>query len=570
MTLARSSSASARMSGKAHGVAWLTMFLATTACGGGGTHRDAEYVEPDGGMEDAALEVDAGPPDGGALDFRLLAPTSGSYATSRRPTLRWTLPPGVTGARVELCSDDSCLTPFMTFDVVGDSATPPVDLDHGEVLWRACPLGPGAGECPPWVWAFNVPRRSAPHDTFYGIRPDFDRDGDSDLAIGQPGVSGSPTGIVATYSGDPAGPFWEAWVHPVRGLVLITPNYGRSVSPSGDIVGSGGTGIVAGSAGNAYFSLGSEATDDMFGNGDHGFGFAVAGAGDVNGDGYSEILVGLADDSDDATGAFALVAYGGPFRASHGYGTTDGDPTERFGRSLSSAGDIDGDRLTDVIFGAPGADRAYVYRGEHGVPPSALPIVLTGPDGSGFGTSVACAGDVNGDGLADVIVGAPAADRAFVYLGDETTGLLVSAPIELSVAGVTGAELGYAVSGAGDVDGDGYGDVLVGAPSAELAFGRAYVFSGGPSGLGTAPSATLASTDGSGADFARAVGGVGDIDGDGYDDVVVGIPGAAPAQQGAADVFRGAMGGLVTTRAWRLTGHDMGYVGFGASIARAF
>lgn len=533
--------------------------------------RDASAIA-DAAAPDASADADAG-----VGELRMIAPMSGAFVTTRRPTLRWTLPPAVRGAHVELCSDSSCAAPFASFDVEGDRGSPAADLDPGVVFWRACALDTPLADCPMIVRSFRVPRRSAPIDTSWGTLPDFDHDGASDLLIGQPGTG---MGLIMGYSGGPSGPTLVGHNAVLLLSTMAPRGYGRSVAIAGDVIGTGHVAFLGGAIGKAFldYYFHSEPDREIPTGGSDEFGFAVAGAGDVDGDGFADMLFGTSTDS--RGGTVALLHYGGDrsgidgseipvyHGGSSGYVVPSMDAAERFSRSVSTAGDVDGDGLSDVIVGAPGADRAYVWLGEPTRPPSRAPIVLQGPVGSHFGASVACAGDVDGDGLADVIVGAPLADRAFVFLGHPALGI-EETPVELGVAGVTAADLGVAVAGAGDVDGDGYFDVIVGAPAAALGFGRAYVFSGGAAGLSTTPSAELAGMDPSGADFGRAVAGLGDLDRDGFDDVAVGVPGAPPDLRGATYVFRGAGGAIETTPRWRLDGHDGGYTAFGTSIARA-
>jgi hypothetical protein len=144
--------------------------------------------------------------------------------------------------------------------------------------------------------------------------------------------------------------------------------------------------------------------------------------------------------------------------------------------------------------------------------PNPTPTSLTGPSGSFFGFAVACAGDVNGDGFADLVIGTDDGSTAYVYLG-AATGLN---PSPTTLAAPSGSSFfGQAVAGAGDVNGDGYADFVVGADPS----GTAYVYLGGASGLGASP---LTLTGPTGANFGVAVGSSGDVDGDGYADVIVG------------------------------------------------
>jgi hypothetical protein len=242
------------------------------------------------------------------------------------------------------------------------------------------------------------------------------------------------------------------------------------------------------------------------------------------------------------------------------------EPYGQFGSSVSGAGDVNGDGCADIVVGAiqedPGqspynSGRAYVFDGQTGT----LLHMLVSPNeetGGYFGKAVSGSGDVNGDGYDDVVVGAHGEDtgsstswtgRAYVF--DGQTGNLLN-----SLLSPNEEEYGYfgiSVSGAGDVNGDGYDDVVVGASgedpgSSPRAAGRAYVFDGQTGD----PLHTLISpneeVDGY---FGRSVSGSGDVNGDGYDDVVVGAdaegPGSSPPFAGRAYVFDGQGGILLRT-----------------------
>ena len=138
---------------------------------------------------------------------------------------------------------------------------------------------------------------------------------------------------------------------------------------------------------------------------------------------------------------------------------------------------------------------------------------------------MAGAGDTNGDGYDDVIVGAYRYDditgRAYVYAGS-AVGVSSTATTTLDGEAVDSC-FGYSVAGAGDTNGDGYDDVIVGAMNYDSIRGRAYVYDGSATGVSSTVATTLQgeSID---SEYGRSVSGAGDVDGDGYDDVIIGAP----------------------------------------------
>ena len=295
-------------------------------------------------------------------------------------------------------------------------------------------------------------------------------------------------------------------------------------------------------------------------------GAAIAPAGDVDGDGRQDIIIGAPGvdaEGRDAAGS-AYVVYGGATTGSRdagalgeeGFKILGADPGQAAGTSVGGAGDVNGDGLDDVIVGAPGVNdgasgssvgrgRAYVVFGKR----DALTIDLRFLGDQGFrifgrryqypdffGTSVAGAGDVDRDGLDDVVVGAPgnpgAKDvstrgGAYVVYGSKQSRSVVVRKLGargFRIAPRTGVP---AVAGAGDLNADRRGDVLVGDLNA--GHGRAYVIFGrhrrgsvslqrlrGRGFLIHAPRSYL---------IGAALDGAGDVDQDGRDDVIVGTPG---------------------------------------------
>lgn len=242
---------------------------------------------------------------------------------------------------------------------------------------------------------------------------------------------------------------------------------------------------------------------------------------------------------------------------------------DRLGEAVSGAGDVNGDGFADVIVGAPFADSNGLDSG--------TVRVLSGADGSSlrtfwgqhagdqFGRSVRGAGDVNGDGFADLIVGAPRADTngadsgsAYVLSGANGSTLHVFS------GDSAGDQFGWSVSGAGDVDGDGFADLVVGAPFADVGganSGMARVFSG-------VSGAVLYSTfgDGAGDRLGWSVSGVGDVDTDCFDDVVVGMPfdDNNGTDSGSVRLLSGPAGNVLWTVFGKASGDRLGWSVSGA------
>ncbi len=270
---------------------------------------------------------------------------------------------------------------------------------------------------------------------------------------------------------------------------------------------------------------------------------------------------------------------------------SDGETGDTFGGSVAGVGDIDGDGHDDFAAGADGeatsSGSVYVYFGSPTGLDASTEQKLSGStvrEGDGFGSTMSAAGDVNGDGHADLLVGAYGSDgpagkdrgAVYVYLGG-ASGLDVATEQRLAASDAENYDLfGFAVAGAGDLDGDGFDDVAIGAfgeDSLGNDSGAVYVFYGSASGIDPTTEQRLTASDGGDyAAFGDAVSGRVDLDGDGFDDLVVGAPGddEAGSYGGAVYVFYGSATGVDAATEQKLIASDVGgYDSFADAVAGA-
>jgi hypothetical protein len=272
---------------------------------------------------------------------------------------------------------------------------------------------------------------------------------------------------------------------------------------------------------------------------------------DFNGDGYSDVVVGAPYHDTILTDEGAAYVYYGGSSMNTGIDVTltGAAASDYFGFCVACAGDVNGDGYADIIVGAPNNDTgfanagaAYIFYGGSAMN-SAADVIITGAAANDMlGYSVAPAGDVNGDGYADVIVGAPFNDyagtnagRAYLFYGASS----MINDVDVTLTGATANDnFGLSVASAGDVNSDGYSDVIVGAPYyGSLNIGRAYVYYGG-SAMNAVADVLLtgaATNDCLGVSVASA----GDASGDGYSDVIVGADVGSSSYAGAAYVYFG-------------------------------
>ena len=469
---------------------------------------------------------------------------------------------------------------------------------------------------------------------------DVNGDGLDDLIVGAYGadpsgnssagqsyvVFGKSDGSVVDVSALTAGTSTAGFVINGRG----TWDYsGRSVSSAGDVNGDGLDDLIGNYGSHSYVVFGKsnggvvEVSALTAGTSTAGFvingpsvggfgGLSVSSAGDVNGDGLDDLIVGAsgAYPSGNSYAGQSYVVFGKSDGGAVNVSTlTAGTSTAGFvingqfawnhsGRSVSSAGDVNGDGLDDLIVGAFGAGssgnsfagRSYVVFGKSDGGVVDVSALTAGTSAAGFvingqsmhdssGWSVSSAGDVNGDGLDDLIVGAFGADpsgnssagQSYVVFGKSDGSVVnVSAlTAGTSTAGfvINGQSVddnsGFSVSSAGDVNGDGLDDLIVGAygadPSGNSSAGQSYVVFGKSDGSVVDVSALTAGTSTAGfvingqsaGDLSGySVSSAGDVNGDGFDDLIVGAYRADPSGNASAGKSYVIFGGTEGVTQW--------------------
>lgn len=434
---------------------------------------------------------------------------------------------------------------------------------------------------------------------------DFNNDGFDDIIIGAHRAN-TFTGESYVIYGGPSftDPLELSTINGNNGFTLlgedIYDHFGDSLRSAGDVNNDGFDDIIIGgygvdlidnmSTGAAYIIYGQNNISHPFDittlDGSNGFviygldlfdrfGSSVAGAGDVNNDGYDDLIIGGVaggQNGNDYSGECHVIFGGSNLNNPFDLNTLDGNngfvvygisAADYFGRSVSSAGDMNNDGFDDVIIGADhvmnGSGHSYViYGGTNFSSPFDLNslngsngFVINGiNDNDHSGWPLSCAGDVNNDGFDDVIIGARNAGsggQAYLIYG----GSNISNPFDLSTLNGSNGfvisgnqlsdDLGGSVSGAGDVNNDGFDDVIVGDNSFDFSdsngvgVGRSYIIYGGANISNPVNITSLNESNGfivNGIDdhdsSGACVSSAGDINGDGFDDIIIGAPSADP------------------------------------------
>jgi hypothetical protein len=419
---------------------------------------------------------------------RLLSPRPGACALTATPTLRWRGVSNVASWRVRACRDRACATPLFELDARGETAVPPSALPAGVVFWRVEADGRTSA-----TWSFTVTARPGPHDVTAPACADLDGDGYGDALV----QTATDAHRIAFLWGSPRG--------------LVRRGAQRLVEPPTR------------------------------------YGLTVQLAGDLDGDGYADLLASSHDVSSPPGGrapsrdhAGAVLLYRGGRRGVQVRASVRLDPRageEFFGGEVRVAGDVDGDGRGDLLVDsspsahAPSRHACVQLRRRifETTTVTAADVDFEGFHCSNQGRDSGAAGDVDGDGFGDVILardGDNGRTPAVRLYHGSPDGLTRAEDLDLSAVRVP-SDVRVEVGALGDINGDGFGDFALAWERSETSVAGGIVWHGAAAGpLVARPLARpprRADADEEADFFGMRAGGVGDLDRDGRDDAMLAV-----------------------------------------------
>lgn len=488
----------------------------------------------------ACVEGACVPPPGSAP--RLLLPASMGRVTTQRPTMRWVPTANSTGSLVEVCRDRACTEVVLQAERTDDRFRPEGALAAGVYFWRVrARVGSEYSRKASATWEFVVRPRDTPVDTTIGRLNDYNGDGYADVTVN----TGSSR-AVRVFLGGPEG----VSARPDLSVPQREGEIEVRVTGGGDLDGDGFSDLLLLDFGGGETLArrvrllrggprpALDRTLELRSN--QPWARVLSVTGDLDGDGYADLL-GVDPERD-----------GEPARVRVWFGNSRGiDPEPQplleglaqtgFASAIAGVGDLNGDTLPDLVIGAPaeGDHRGQAVAWINGrcARGSLMPLGRGEFPGGRLGETIALAGDLNGDGYADPVASLPfgrddlARSAVQVFLGAAET-----APASRSIPFEGAQTEGIRLVHGGDYNGDGWGDLVLWMHNHFGSGPRFVIFSGGPEGLRARPDREAYARDFGSRETALSVSNAGDTDRDGYDDLLVFLmPGEALIARGGPE-----------------------------------